>query len=195
MTVDSKSPELSCLRQRIEGLFGLPLKVHSDFLVLRDSIFQKSRQLISETTLERVWDYSTRGYARVSRHTLEVLSSYAGFRGWDEFLAKLKEEDNSQSNMFDVESVESAELAEGDRLRIGWQPDRVCIIRYLGSNRYVAEETCNAKMQPGDTFSCLQFALHHPLYLEDFTPAVGTAAPGVRYGVGLRNGLTMLQRL
>lgn len=193
MAIDSKIPEISVLRSRVEATLGAPLSVHSDFEVLRDAIFSKTKEHLSESTLERLWNYSTRKYDTVSRHTLDVLSRYAGEAGWDAFLISLKKENMSESDIFDSESIVSADLNPGDRLRIGWQPDRVCTLRYLGGSRWTAEETRNSKLQPGDTFSCLGFQLHSPVYFEDLTATDGSKLG--RYGAGLKHGLTMLQKL
>ena len=194
MAIDSKFPQISLLREKVEKAFGRTPHVHSDFEDLRDSIFAASRDHISETTLERLWGYSTRGYDSVSRRTLDVLSAFAGATDWETFLQQLKEEGNSESDMFDYEFIDVADLQPGDRLRIGWLPDRLCIIRYLGSSRFVAEETRNSKLEPGDTFSCLQLQLHRPLYVSDLRSESGELK-GVSYGIGLQHGLTTLQRL
>lgn len=194
MAIDSKSPQISLLREKVEKAFGRTPHVHSDFEDLRDSIFAASKDHISETTLERLWGYSTRSYDSVSRRTLDVLSAFAGANDWETFLQQLKEEGNSESDMFDYEFIDVTDLQPGDRLRIGWLPDRLCIIRYLGSSRFVAEETRNSKLEPGDTFSCLQLQLHRPLYVSDLRSESGELK-GVSYGIGLQHGLTTLQRL
>lgn len=194
MAIDSTIPMISALRQLAEDTFGAPLKVHADFVALSESIFNKTRQHISETTLERLWNYSTRGYDTVSRRTLDVICTFCDLENWEVFLYKLKKEDNCESDMFDREAISVEGLATGSRLRIGWQPDRVCVIRYLGENRFVAEETQNSKLSPGDTFECMQFQIHSPAYLYNLKDEWGLQK-GTRYGVGLSNGLTMLQLL
>lgn len=194
MGIDSKIPEIATLRQRIRNCLGTNLNVHSDFVGLRDSIFNKTKELISETTLERLWNYSTRGYGSVSQRTLDVLCSYLGFANWDSFVKSLREENGCESDIFDQNFIISSDLRPGDSLRIGWQPDRICTIRYIGENKFVALETKNSKLKPGDTFLCLKFQLHSPLYLENLTSSDGELK-GARYGVGLRNGLSMLQIL
>lgn len=194
MAIESTSPEIAVLKARVEDAFRAPLKVHSDFVALGDDIFSRTRQHMSETTLERLWGYSTRGNPTVSRRSLDVLCIYAGYPGWDSFLLRLKEETGSESDLFDAETIASPSLEPGARVLIGWQPDRLCTVRYLGNNRFVAEETHNSRMQPGDTFSCLQFRLHSPLFLEDFT-SVASGATAAAYGVGLHHGLTTLRLL
>lgn len=194
MAIDSKFPQVSLLKEKVEQAFGKRLHVHSDFENLRDSIFAATKEHISETTLERLWGYSTRGYDSVSRRTLDVLSVFTGVADWEAFLKQLKEEAKSESDMFDFEFIDVSTLQPGVRLRIGWLPDRVCIIRYLGDGRFIAEETRNSKLCPGDTFSCLQLQLHRPLYVSDLKDEAGQLK-GVSYGIGLQHGLTTLQRL
>lgn len=194
MAVDNKLPQIAVLRARAEAVFGRPLQVHSQFEAFRDDIFDKTKEHVSETTLERLWNYSTRGYDNVSSRTLDVICRYIGIPNWKEFLQVLKKESNSESEMFDHESIPVSELKPGARLRIGWRPDRVCIVRYLGANRFVTEETLNSKLEPGDTFTCLRFQLHTPLYVENLIDSSG-APKGARYGMGLLHGLTTLQLL
>lgn len=192
MAIDSKLPEINELRNRVEKSYGSPLSVHSDFETLAEDIFLKTKEYISVTTLERLWNYSTRGSETVMRRTLDVLCRYSGLGDWEAFRRTLKEEGVSESEMFDEETVTASELRPGDRIRIGWQPDRIAVIRYLGDNRFMAEETHNSKLMRGDTFTCLQFQLHGPLYVTNLTDAVG-APKGASYGMGLRHGLTILQ--
>ena len=92
--------------------------------------------------------------------------------------------------MFNVESVVSSALAVGDRLRIGWLPDRVCEVRYLGDNRFVAESCQNSKMHEGDTFSCLQFSIGCEAVLSDFRQTNSKLSQ--TYIIGQIHGLTML---
>ena len=84
-------------------------------------------------------------------------------------------------------------LSEGTRLRLGWQPDRVCEVRYLGGNRFIVESVTNGSLRVGDTFSCLQFQAGKPLYMDCFQREGEVSAENQRYAVGRENGLTMLE--
>ena len=218
MSIENDIPQIAVLRERVESCFGKRLQVHADFLALVADIEAAQRQHISESTLERVWGYSTRGYGRVSLRTLDVLAKYAGSADWRDFCAELRQTGVVESEMFLCGSVRSSDLHVGDRLRIGWQPDRVCTVRYLGDNRFVAEACENSKMRAGATFSCLQFQLGRELVMDDFvngdvaeqriieppttTPvaqstdiACNTVVRPQRYAVGSRHGLTLLEIL
>lgn len=209
MSIESTIPQIALLRERVEYRFGKRLQVHADFLALVADIEASQRQHISESTLERVWGYSTRGYGRVSLRTLDVLSKYAGATDWRDFCAELKRAGVIESEVFDCDSVRTSDLHAGDRLRIGWQPDRVCTVRYLGGNRFVAEECENSKMCAGATFSCLHFQLERELVMDDFVNGDETGQPAEKpadaadctatrpqcYVAGSRHGLTMLEIL
>ena len=195
MSIRRDTPQITALRERVESPFGKKLSVHADFLALVAVIEMEQRQHISESTLERVWGYSTRGYDTISLHTLDVLAQYAAGCYWEDFCRLLHAESGSESELFNVEHISSNDLSVGDRLQIGWLPDRLCVVRYLGENRFVAEECKNSKMQKGDTFSCLQFSLGKEVVLADLHPA-GTPENRLKmYSVGSKNGLTTLRRL
>lgn len=191
MAVKSDIPQITALRIRVEERFGKPLMVHADFLALVAVIEMEQRQHISETTLERVWGYSTRGYDTVSLRTLDVLSMYGTGCLWAKFCEELEAE--CESELFNAERIVSADLAIGDRLRIGWLPDRICEVRYLGDNRFVAESCENSKMHEGDTFSCLQFSLGEEALLSDFCQ--GGSISFQTYIIGKKHGLTILALL
>lgn len=192
MNFESNIPQIAVLRKRVEERFGKPLTIHNDFVMLVSDIELVLREHISESTLERVWNYSTRGNGTVSLRTLDVLAQYCANCLWFEFCKGLDDEQGIESEVFNVESIESCSLSSGMRLRIGWLPNRLCVVRYLGDNCYVAEECINSTMQEGDTFSCLQFSLGKEAVLSDFRQK-GSDAPGKQYGIGLKNGLTTLK--
>ena len=203
MSIESNIPQIAALRERVESCFGKCLQVHADFLALVADIEAAQRQHISESTLERVWGYSTRGYGRVSLRTLDVLAKYAGSESWTDFCAELKRAGVVESETFFGNAIRSSDMHVGARLRIGWQPDRVCTICYLGDNRFVAEECRNSKMIAGATFTCLQFRLGRELVMDDFVNGDTVSMPArredtasrCRYVVGSRHGLTILEVL
>ena len=175
----------------MEKAIDFPLSTHGDFLRLSAGIEFTLREHMSESTLERLWGgYSTRHYDTVSVRTLNVLARFVGHRCWDDFCASV-EKAVSESGFFVDETICSKELNIGDRLRIGWPPDRICVIRYLGDNNFIAEEASNSKMQPGDTFSCIQIHKGLPLQLDNFQKA--GSSEKLRYVVGINTGLSLLE--
>ena len=192
MNFGSNIPQIVALRKCVELRFAKPLAVHGDFIMLVDDIQKCLREHISETTLERVWNYSTRGNSSVSLRTLDVLAKYSKDCSWFDFCKLLSDEMGEESELFSVELISSDSLSVGQRLRIGWLPNRLCVIRYLGDNRFVAEHCENSKMKEGATFSCLLFSLGKEVILTDFKQNESDA-DGNSYAIGLRNGLTTLE--
>ena len=73
---------------------------------------------------------------------------------------------------------------------------RLCEVRYLVQNRFVAERCENSKMGAGDTFSCLEFTLGKELVMCDFGKASLTQGVSSKsYIVGRKNGLTTLRKV
>ena len=192
MTIKSDIPQIYALRERVEKKLGKKLKVHSDFVELTSLIEMELRQHISETTLERVWNYSTRAYDSVSLRTLNVLSQYASKMNWDSFCEMLRKEKKIESEVFNAEIIKTKDLNVGDIVRFGWLPDRICEARYLGDNKFVAEHCENSTIKAGDTFSCSQFILGKELQMNDFCQQTSV---GKIYVVGREHGLTMLNIL
>lgn len=197
MNFKTNLPEIATLRSRVKEKSGLALDTHFHFIQLVAELEKELREHMSETTLERVWGYSTRGYDTVSRRTLDVLSRFIGANNWDDFCNTLCKEAGCESDLFITKTITSQSLKEGTRLLIGWQPDRLCEIRYLGNNRFVAIHTENSSIKPGDKFSCLLFEKGRELYMDLFQRAEdeGEPSPEARYVVGQLNGLTTLEIL
>lgn len=190
MNIKSDIPQISVLRQLVEQKAGIPLDTHGDFLTLSAKIETCLREHISESTLERIWGYSTRHYDTVSSRSLNVLSRFVGFHGWEEFCSSLSP-GSPASELFDGDSIDVAELHPGARIRLGWAPDRVCIVRYLGDFQFIAEVTENSTMQPGDTFCCRQFQKNRAAHLDNFCKA-GTEKR-YTYIIGKNTGITTLE--
>ena len=207
MAIKSDIPQIHALRERVENKFGKTLYVHADFVELMTVIEMELRQHISETTLERVWSYSTRGYDNVSVRTLNVLAKYACNVNWDNFCEMLRKENKIESEVFNTEMIFSKDLNIGDRIRFGWLPDRICEARYLGDDKFVAEHCENSTIKEGDTFVCSQFVLGKELQMNKFCQQtnVGTSLHGVSscgkdikskvYIVGREHGLTTLVKI
>ena len=84
----------------------------------------------------------------------------------------------------------SSDLYIGERLRLTWQPGRVCDVEYLGdlSFRVIASE--NTRIQPGDTFQCSLIVEGEPLYLDNLRKGDrSTSAKPVAYVCGKKTGV------
>ena len=193
MSVSVNIPEIVVLRSKVEATFGRPLETHTTFLSLVEAIEASVREHLSESTLERMWGYSTREADAVSLRTLNVLSRYVGSTSWKGFCEDLKVSEQIESEEFSGSSIISSDLKVGTRLRLGWLPDRQIVLEYKGDNRYIIRESHNSSLEPGDSFECIQIQVGRPLYLDRFRRAGSKSE--TRYVAGERSGLTVVQLL
>lgn len=187
MSVSVNIPEIVVLRSRVEDQFGKPLETHNSFILLVDSIESQVREHLSESTLERMWGYSTREADAVSLRTLNVLSRYVGSSSWKGFCADLKALSPIESEEFSGDSIISSGLQLGARLQLGWLPDRIIELEYQGNNRYVVKKSQNSSLKPGDSFECLQIQVGRPLYMDRFRRAGSESE--TRYVAGEKSGI------
>lgn len=187
MAVDIKSPEIAALREAVEQKLGFKVLTPRHFTALAEAVENELREYLSETTLQRLWEYK-KGYDSVALHTLNVLSRYCGYTEWTSFCSHIKAESQVESELFTGDSLDIGKLEPGTRIKIAWRPDRVCIIEYLGNYRFSAVETHNSKLAAGDTFTCHHIQLGREMQLDDLV----RGGADMSYVIGTRNGLTGL---
>lgn len=190
MKTEKNSSEVFELRKELERSLGKKLKTPADFEFCVGAIWEQLHQNISPTTLKRMWGY-IEGADTTRLSTLNLLSHYLGYSDWDGFRRHLEENSESQSNEMINPTLLSSSLHNGERVEIQWQPNRRCVLEYLGENSFVVIESEHSKLQKGNTFECLSFYLHHPLYIDNLVQ--GDNAP-VSFVVGKRDGLTVVKR-
>lgn len=155
------------LRKEIELSLKRQMNTPKDFEFLRSRIFARHHIYISTTTLMRIWGYVDEGVEpRIS--TLNILSQFLGYGNWDEYQhnANLPKELQSSPVLNRRLSVDKS-LRHGDRLRITWQPGRVCDIEYLGNRSFLVVASENTRLHVGDAFECSLIIDGEPMYVDN----------------------------
>ena len=184
-------PELSYLLQVVEKTYGRKLYTTTDFESLSIIIENKIGELISSSTLKRLYGYvSMKPVPRQS--TLDVLSRVICYRSFEDIRSELKTNPKFSSNFFSTKTVCAASLQRGDKVKIGWMPDRVVTLSYLGDDNWQVEESLNSHLQEGDRFRAAFFMLAYPLYLSGIERD-GETTPA--YIAGTQGGLNLLEVL
>ena len=185
------SPEIKCLRSDLEQRVGQQLQSPADFQLLIQQIWEKNHAVLSLSTIKRLWGYvESNGAPRLS--TLNTLAQFLGFTDWNAYLVALEQRGGTESAMFTGEGIQTADLQAGDKVAVAWQPNRQCTFRYIGDNQFIVEESKNAKLQQGTTFSAARFMIGQPMYLDNILLADGTRTS---YVAGKRNGLTSVTQI
>lgn len=192
MAVKTDSPQIVSLRNTVEKRFGHPVEGRSDFSLLAIEIERITHDHIAENTLRRLWGRIS-GYETVFTRTLDVLCRYVGHEHWNAFCQSLEKQSSRESSIIsDGTSIKVEDLNPGDRIRMGWLPDRVCIVEYIGGRMFKAIDTKNSTLQVGDTFECNVMLKNYPLFVDNL---VHGGEHCQRYSMGLNNGLTTLEKL
>ena len=182
------SPEIIVLRKDIEQRMGQSLQTPNDFQLLIQHIWNERHMVLSLSTIKRLWGYiDSSAHPRLS--TLNTLSQFLGYTDWNAYLAALELRSEIESDLFKGEGVCSADLSINDLLQVSWLPNRQCIFRYLGNNRFEVIESIHAKLQLGDTFEAVAFIIGKPMYLH-LQRQDGTITT---YVAGKKHGITSVQ--
>lgn len=175
--------DIKRLTEKVENLTGRKMERPRDFDFLARQVEGYVNERLSVSTLKRIWGYIS-SESNPSRYSLDVLAKMVGYLGWDMFLACGNGEDVSfrivRRKLF------THSLNYGDQVRLAWSPDRVVTIRFEGQDLFTVVRAENSKLCVGDTFHCLQFVEHEPLFLSGlFRPGL----PSSDYTCGLHGGI------
>ena len=135
MTPDS--PEINYLLRCTERKYGRAIQTSSDFDLLSQKIEEATGKLLSASTLKRLWGYvSMCPTPRLA--TLDILSRYIGFEDYTAFCKDYQDSSNdNQSAFFSGTIIPAKSIEKGQKIMIGWKPDRVVTLEYLGDEQLV----------------------------------------------------------
>lgn len=197
MGTDKKRDDIKALIASLEEAIGFACTSASHFEKLRNYVYERTAQFLSETTLKRLWGYLDENVC--ARETsLSILARSLGFSDWDDFLKRndLTPTGNmSPSNPSFGECINvRKDLRKGDMVKIFWYPGRECLVEYMGDLNFKVIESVKTRLSPGDTFSTHLLLDGHPLYLSNLIKANGGGAP-TAYICGKIHGGIFFKRL
>lgn len=174
------------LRKEIETALHRKIHTPKDFDFLRERIYARLHVYVSRTTLMRFWSYINEGVSP-RKATLDILTQFLGYQDWEGYQqnACLPQEQQS-SPVLNRRLNVAKELNYGDRLRLTWQPDRICDVQYLGEQHFVVVASQNTRLHEGDTFECSLIIEGEPLYLDNLQQG---RQPAIAYVCGKKSGV------
>lgn len=166
----------------IEKAVGFSMRTPRDFDHLAELVYSRTNERISASTLKRLWGYLDNDI-KPRQFTMDVLAKFIGYANYEAY-----EQRNGavESNLVLARRLNVEELSMGQRIKLTWQPDRVCIIEHRGEGRFVVLSATNTKLCEGDTFTCHLFIEHEPLFLDNLIHNGGTPTA---YVAGSDNGV------
>ena len=109
------SPEISELKQQIEESVGRKMKTSNDFIFLSGTIWERTHENLSSSTLKRLWGYVD-GPDTTRDSTLDILSRFLGFNDWPDRRCTFR---YLGDYCFIVEQAENSKLKVGNTFRCG----------------------------------------------------------------------------
>ena len=187
--IDKNMPELAYLLTEVEKKYGRRIATTTDFESLSVVIEHQIGELISSSTLKRLWGYvSLNPTPRVA--TLDVLSRFVGHRDFKAFCNHLKESQVYASNFFTSRCQTVAELKPDTTVHIGWAPNRLVKMRYMGNYQFEVISSENSQLMAGDRFELTEIIVGYPLYISRILRN-GTYTPS--YVAGQIDGINLLK--
>lgn len=183
------TPEIEELKRLVEEKFQKGLNTTTDFEEFSYLIERTLEKKISSSTLKRMWGY-VKDEHKPRIVTLDTLAEYLGYADFATFKKWLKTSVRYNSSFFDARQLTSSMLQEGAEVKIGWRPNRLVTLRYLGDSQYEVTEVQNSKLRRGDKFVTGCFIMNQPLYLPYVIRKGKRTAPFV---AGRNGGLTVIE--
>lgn len=186
--MNKNTPEIEELKLLVERKFNRVLGTTTDFEEFSLHLSRKFEMRPSASTLKRLWGYVGDSHAP-RKCTLDVLSRYIGHESFADFKSWLKTSTRYNSSFFDARQLTSSELHSGAEVEIGWSPNRVVRLGYLGNSLYEVMSSLNSKLLAGDRFMTGCFIKEQPLYLPFIERNGDRTTPFV---AGRNGGLTII---
>ena len=184
-------PELHYLLSCVEMHYGKKLATTSDYESLSCMIEMETGELISSSTLKRLYGYVTMKTVP-RKSTLDILAKYVGKDTYDAFYSSAMTDPSVNSTFFSRNSVSANQLEVSQLVRIGWEPGRVVTLRYLGDMTFEVVESINSKLRKGDRFVQTAFFQGYPLYISQILRDGSFTDP---YMAGMQEGLNLVKIL
>ena len=184
-------PEIAELLLLVEKKYSKVLRTTTDFDMFSLYLKQEQNELISTSTLKRLWGY-VNDLHTPRKQTLDVLARFLEFENFDIFCSWLKSSPLYNSSYFTTKQVLASDLQPGTQIEIGWSPNRYLLLQYKGSSFFEVIKSEQSKLNSGDGFEVASFMMGQPLLLP-YVLRNGEKTPP--FIAGRNGGLTLLNCL
>lgn len=144
-------------QQRIEAVFGRPVKCSADCEALAECIFQVTKKTIGVTSLKRMFGLATDTTENRRGSTMDQIAQYLGYKDKKE-MDRMLGEDSDISMFAVVDELDIENLEPGTLIQISYDPRRLIVMDYMGDNWFIVNEAQNSKLQKGDKLHIHQLA-------------------------------------
>lgn len=166
--MDKIEKYLDALKHDVECRVGSKPYGHGDFIKLSEAVFESTKEMISATTLKRLWGYLRQESPTPQTRTLNVLAAYVGFKDWQGYCDCQACKDDYSSEFVKHHSQHCFLMKPGEMVRVSWYPNRKLVLRHEGDgNLFTVVTSENSKLEPGMTLHCDAFIAKEVLLLKN----------------------------
>ena len=186
--MDNTEKYIDTLKGDVEERTG-KLYSHGDFTRLSEMIYEKSKEMISPTTLKRLWGYLKQESPTPQTRTLNVLAAFVGFTDWQQYCNYQEHKNNYSSEFVKHHTQHCFLMQSGEKIQISWYPKREVVLRHEGDgDLFTVVSSVNSKLEPGMTLHCETFTAKEPLLLKNVKG--GSLTESCDYICGKVGGIT-----
>ena len=176
------------IKDKIHEKFGQSVRYPKDCNTLADHISAACKSKISGSTLKRLYGF-VKGTQEPRLYTLDIISEYLGFKGWEHLLQSLDKSDNPDSR--ELEKLRPDQLRKGQTLFLSYQPGKKIEIQKQGG-AFLILSSNDRKLFPGDEVKFGAVELHYPL---TFTCILRKGESIGKIQIATVSGITSIRKL
>ncbi len=136
-------------REQIETRFGEKITRCCQVKKLREAVFNKTHQYISESSYKRFFGLVKYEGGRFSKSTLDILALYIGYESFSELQAEISD----RSLVAPLQTLIKSHLEKGSQIRISFAKGLETLMCYLGENTFIINCSTMPLLAKGEIFS------------------------------------------
>jgi hypothetical protein len=176
------------IKDKIHEKFGQPVRYPKDCNVLADHISSICKTKISGSTLKRLYGF-VKGTQEPRLYTLDIISEYLGFKGWEHLLQFLDKSDGTETK--ELEKLKPEQVRKGQTIFLTYEPGKKIEIQKQG-NAFLIISSNDRKLILGDEVKFGVVELHYPL---TFTSILRKGEIVGKIQVATISGITSIKKL
>lgn len=177
------------IKKEIEKRYGRTIRYPRDCEALATEIATVCDERVSASTLKRLYGF-VKGTDEPRLSTLDIIATYLGCSNWDKLLQKYSNIEYSE--FAKIEELSVNQLMAGEKIEFKYEPNRIVLVKYNGSNNFEVLFSENSKLQTGDYFKTLNFVLNYPLFIQE---VIRNKIDLGQYKAGKVSGLTSIKKV
>ncbi|MBS1623418.1 MAG: hypothetical protein JST83_05325 [Bacteroidetes bacterium] len=147
------------IREKIQKKYGQSIRYPKDCHALAEDISKVCKAKISASTLKRLYGFVQGATNEPRLYTLDLISEYLGYRGWEHLLTDLTPETKVESHK--IERLNAAQVKKGQVVAILYEPGKKLELRKTDEGFLVLSSN-DRKLIPDDLVTFRTLELHIP---------------------------------